>query len=285
MSDDAHKTVISASSLAALLGSDGLCIVDCRSDLKDPAKGRSDFVKSHIAGAVFADLDTELAAPIGPDTGRHPLPEPERFRRALCRLGVSGSSQVVAYDGGNGGLAARLWWMLRWMGHDRVAVLDGGFQRWTQAGLPTAVGASEAESGDFSGEPREGMTVTTAKLARAISAGEGMQLVDARDARRFYGEVEPIDTVAGHIPGALNRPFSRNLDADGLWRDAATLRSDWLTLSELDPSKPWAVMCGSGVTACHHALSAEIAGLPAPRLYAGSWSEWIRDPDRPVERR
>lgn len=284
MPDGEFKTVVSASSLVAVLGKDELCIVDCRSDLKDPERGRNDFVKGHISGAVFADLDTDLAAPIGPHTGRHPLPEATSFAQTLRHLGVSDKSQVVAYDGGNGGLAARLWWMLRWMGHDRVAVLDGGFQHWLARGLPLAAGVAENNAGDFSGKPRAGLTVSTASLARAVAAGERLQLVDARDARRFRGEVEPIDPVAGHVPGALNRPFSRNLDADGLWRDPSALRSDWQALRDLDPHEPWAVMCGSGVTACHHALSAEIAGMPAPRLYVGSWSEWIRDPDRPVQR-
>lgn len=284
MGADNHKTVISASSLAALLGSPGLCIVDCRSDLKDPARGRREFFEGHIKGAVFADLDLDLAAPVRPDSGRHPLPEPEAFRQAMRRIGLDDGNQVVAYDGGNGGLAARLWWMLRWLGHERVAVLDGGLAHWREQRLPMSEGDENVPEGYFSGEPRNNLTVSTDWLAEVVANDENLQLVDARDAARFRGEVEPIDAVAGHIPGALNRPFTENLDARGLWKQADELRRDWLGIEGLDTSKPWAVMCGSGVTACHLALSAEVAGLPAPALYVGSWSEWIRDSRRPIGR-
>ena len=282
MSHHGYTTIISPQDLNAMLEAGKVVAVDCRSNLKDPSEGRRQYLESHIRGAVFADLDRDLAGPVTPDSGRHPLPAVNDFLAVLRRLGISNHTQVVAYDDRSGGLAARLWWMLRWLGHDRVAVLDGGFEAWSEAGLPVESGDAHPASGDFEGSPRPGLTVTTEELAATVTEGGFLQLLDARDERRFRGEIEPIDTVAGHVPGAINRPFSAHLAETGRWLDRDAIVAAWRDLEGFDPQRPWSVMCGSGVTACHLALAASIAGLPEPRLYAGSWSEWIRDPERPV---
>jgi thiosulfate/3-mercaptopyruvate sulfurtransferase len=284
----AFKTLIDAATLLEMLGGPHLRVIDCRFDLMNVAAGRRAYLAGHIPGARHADLDRDLAAPIGPQTGRHPLPAPEAFARRMERLGVDDSSQVVAYDDANGSLAARLWWMLRWVGHEAVAVLDGGFKAWTSIGAPLESGepaqpTTDPEPHRFT--PRGGVlpVVSTAELELALQDPATL-LVDARAAERFAGSVEPIDPVAGHIPGALNHPFTANLAADHRFLPAALLRARWLErLGGRDPAHLVA-MCGSGVTACHNLLSLEAAGLPGAKLYAGSWSEWIRDPRRPVAR-
>lgn len=278
---DPCTTLIDVASLAARLAEPGLVVVDCRFDLLDPARGRQDYRAGHIPGAVYAHLDDDLAAPVTAETGRHPLPEVDDFAATLRRLGVSADSQVVAYDGGPGGIAARLWWMLRWLGHDAVAVLDGGFAAWQAAGGVLRSGEESRSSGDFRPRPQPGRVLTTAELAAAVGSEAMPRLVDAREAARYRGDSEPIDSVAGHVPGAVNFPFADNLREDGLWRSPAQLRAAWRSALGGEPEAGWAVMCGSGVTACHLALSAARAGLPPPRLYAGSWSEWIRDRARP----
>lgn len=277
-----YNCLVSVSQLESLLGEPAVTIVDCRFDLLQPDQGRADFAAGHIPGAVYAHLDHELAAAVTPETGRHPLPTVATFEATLRRLGVRQAGQVVVYDGGPGALAARLWWMLRWVGHRQVAVLDGGMAAWQAAGLPVQQVAVPAPEGDFRARPEPGWVLGTSELSRRLEAAAAPVLVDARESARFRGEAEPIDSRAGHIPGALNFPFAQNIAADGCWRPAAELRADWQALLGDPPPAEWAVMCGSGVTACHLALSAELAGLPAPRLYAGSWSEWIRDPARPV---
>lgn len=277
-------TLISVAELAELLeerGDDALRIVDCRFDLFDADKGPRDYAESHLPGAVFAHLDNDLAAPVTADSGRHPLPAPEEAAATFRRLGISARTQVVAYDGGPGGLAARLWWMLRWLGHDRVAVLDGGYAAWVAAGQALSQDVPRPAPGDFQAHPRPDWVLTTAELAASVRDNEPMTLVDAREAARFEGQSEPVDTAAGHIPGASNFPYVKNLRDDGRWRDAGELRALWDAHFGAEPPRGWAVMCGSGVTACHLALSAARAGLTSPRLYAGSWSEWIRDPARP----
>jgi thiosulfate/3-mercaptopyruvate sulfurtransferase len=277
----AYTSLISVGELKAHLDDADCRIIDCRFDLLQPAKGQNDFRVGHIPGAVYAHLDDDLAAPVTSSTGRHPLPAVADFVATLRRLGVSRTSQVVAYDGAAGGIAARLWWMLRWLGHDAVAVLDGGYAAWGNAGMPIEATSAAVAAGDFEAAERKSWVLTTAELALGIAQGAAPTLVDAREAARFSGTQEPIDSVAGSIPGAINYPFARNLQEDGSWRSAASLRGAWDELFDGPPPAGWAVMCGSGVTACHLALSAERAGLSSPRLYAGSWSEWIRDPARP----
>lgn len=277
-----RKFLITVDSLSRHLDDPGWRIVDCRFDLLQPQKGFDEYRAGHIPGAVYANLDRELAGPTGPETGRHPLPAPRAFAATLGRWGVGNDTRVVAYDAGGGAIAARLWWMLRWLGHDQVKVLDGGFAAWRRAGLPVSAEATAVEARDYVPHPDDGMIMTTAELARRVRAGEPLRLLDARAAPRFRGEKEPIDPVAGHVPGARNLPNDSSLTADGTWREAADLERLWQEALGGDPSAPWVAMCGSGVTACHLALSAAEAGARAPRVYVGSWSEWIRDPARPV---
>ncbi|MGH8208774.1 MAG: sulfurtransferase, partial [Steroidobacteraceae bacterium] len=291
-----YTTLIEPGELAALLarnatadadGSGRRCaVLDCRFDLSRPQWGEAAYAAGHIPGALYAHLDRDLSGPVGGATGRHPLPAPEPLAQTLGHWGIDAKIQVVAYDHGNGACAARLWWLLRWAGHGKVAVLNGGFAAWQQCGLPTDTTPGESPPRTFIGRPAEEWVVSTAELERAVSAadlasGKSM-LVDARPADRFAGENETIDPVAGHIPGALSHPFARNVDAQGRFLPASELRDRWRgTLGEaaLDAGALARViaMCGSGVTACHNLLALEIAGLPGARLYAGSWSEWIRD--------
>ena len=280
-------TLIDVSSLKAVLDEPNLAIVDCRFDLMQPDAGRRAYLAGHIPRARYADLNKELSAPVGPDSGRHPLPSPGVFVATLERLGIGAGTQVVAYDDSAGAFAARLWWMLRWLGHGAAAVLDGGLQAWNLAGGALSAGeepaAPDGSAGRFVPHVDEEAVVRTAQVAARLG-DPSFSLVDARAAERFAGAVEPIDAVAGHIPGAMNHPFSENLAKDGRFLPAAELRRRWLTrLKGTEPSKV-AAMCGSGVTACHNLLSLEIAGLGGARLYAGSWSEWIRDSNRPIAR-
>ena len=273
-------TLIGVDSLRELLGNPRLAVVDCRFDLLNPEAGRQAFLEAHIPGARYADLNRDLSAPIGPRTGRHPLPAPYVFARRLGELGIRNDSQVVAYDEANGSFAARLWWMLRWVGHGAVAVLDGGFNAWTARG--GALQSGEAEVAEQAFTPRIGAqaVVTTAEIELEPNA----LIVDARAADRYAGSVEPIDPVAGHVPGAVNHPFTANLDVDGRFLPAAELKRRWLERLAGRNARDVVAMCGSGVTACHNLLSLEVAGLSGAKLYAGSWSEWIRDPGRPVAR-
>jgi thiosulfate/3-mercaptopyruvate sulfurtransferase len=257
-------------------------VVDCRFDLSDPLAGRNAFAEGHIRGAVYADLDADLSAPIGVDTGRHPLPDADVFAATMGRLGIDRETDVVVYDDGPGALAARAWWLLRWMGHDRVRLLDGGFQQWLADARPCVAGEEVVAPRVFFGQPRFDRVVNTSELVANLHTIEQMNLVDARDFGRFRGEVEPIDAVAGHIPGSRNLPFTLSLNSNGRWREPAELESLWASALGEDRSTPWIAMCGSGVTACHLAISALEAGYQEPRLYVGSWSEWIRDPSRPV---
>jgi len=277
-----RSNLISAQELELRLGSPDVRIVDCRFDLGDPQAGRQAYNDGHIPGAVFADLDIDLASPIGPDTGRHPLPDVGVFARTLGRLGIGNETEVIVYDGGPGALAARTWWLLRWMGHQRVRLLDGGLQTWCEEGRTLVAQTVHVRVRRFSARPRDEMVVTTAELVGDLGAMQPPFLVDARDAERFRGVVEPIDAVAGHIPGSKNLPFPLSLDEKGRFKARAALRALWAEVLGEDSDTEWIAMCGSGVTACHLAISALEAGYREPRLYVGSWSEWIRDPGRPV---
>jgi thiosulfate/3-mercaptopyruvate sulfurtransferase len=278
------KTLIGVDSLQDLLGKPQLAVVDCRFDLMKPEAGRQAYMTAHIPGARYADLNRDLAAPIGPHTGRHPLPPPEAFALRLGAMGIGNNTQVVAYDESNGSIAARLWWMLRWLGHGAVAVLDGGFKAWTGRGGPLEAGESAPPRVErFTPVVDATAVVATAELEHTPRDPKTL-LVDARAPERYAGTVEPIDPVAGHIPGAVNHPFSANLRPDGRFLSAAELERRW---QERFPGREFenlVAMCGSGVTACHNLLSLEVAGLTGGKLYAGSWSEWIRDPRRPIAR-
>jgi thiosulfate/3-mercaptopyruvate sulfurtransferase len=278
------KTLIDVNSLQALLAEPRLAVVDCRFDLMHPEAGQQTYLTGHIPGARYADLNRDLSAPVGAHTGRHPLPSPEAFAAWLGAIGIGNDTQVVAYDEANGSIAARLWWMLRWLGHGAVAVLDGGFKAWTAHGGALQAGEPASRHAEhFTPRIDPNALVSTAELEHALRDPKTM-LVDARAHERYAGTVEPIDPVAGHIPGAENHPFTANLGPEAQFLSAAELQRRWQErLEGRDPGNLVA-MCGSGVTACHNLLSLEIAGVTGGKLYAGSWSEWIRDPRRPVAR-
>jgi thiosulfate/3-mercaptopyruvate sulfurtransferase len=244
------SNLISGQELLSRIGDPNLRIVDCRFDLADPGAGRWAYQNGHIPGAVFADLDMDLSAPVTGESGRHPLPATK--------------------------------WLLKWLGHDRVRLLDGGIDHWVASARAVRKGDEQASSRSFVARPCNDRVLTTAELAGDLDGTARLRLIDARDAARFRGEVEPIDPVAGHIPGSLNLPYSVSLNDDGTWKARAALEAIWLAVLGEDRSAPWSAMCGSGVTACHLAISATEAGFEEPRLYVGSWSEWIRDPGRPV---
>lgn len=279
MHDGGFTTLISPDQLSSRLGQPGWAIFDCRFDLADTEKGERAYRAGHIPGAVYAHLDRHLSGPITPASGRHPLPDSEVFQRWLGGQGISNSSQVVAYDDSGGSMAVRLWWLLRWLGHYRVAVLDGGWPGWIAAGLPVTRQIVAPRHATFSGVPDTSMVVTTQSL---LAADAGLQLVDMRTAERFRAEQEPIDPVAGHIPGAVNLPLQRHLRPDGRFLPPAELLELYRPLTRDRQPEELVFMCGSGVTACHGILAMAVAGLPGARVYAGSWSEWIRDPARPV---
>lgn len=279
----AYTTLVSAEALAAHLDDPGWRIFDCRCSASDPAIGEQRYREGHLAGARHADLDRVLAAPPGPGTGRHPLPDREALAAWLGTEGVGNDTQVVAYDDAGGAFAARLWWLMRWLGHEAVAVMDGGLQAWQAMGGDLEAGAAPApEPMPFEAGPPRVADVDTREVADIVLGVREGCLIDARNPQRYRGENEPIDPVAGHIPGAGNLPYSGNLDRQGLFLPQKKLRQRFATLNE----DPRAVVhyCGSGVTACHNLLAMEHAGLHGSRLYPGSWSEWIRDPARPVEK-
>lgn len=291
------KTLIDAAALQTLLGAPRSAsfpvVLDCRFDLTRPDAGGLAYLAGHIPTALYVDLNRDLSAPVTAASGRHPLPAPERMAARFEELGVRGESQVVVYDEVNGSFAARAWWLLRWLGHSRAAVLDGGMKAWRAAG--GAVESGGTIGPDAGAAPREPArpapaprvdphaAVGTAEVVDLLKEGRRL-LVDARAPERFAGTVEPVDAVAGHIPGAVNHPFSANLRDDGRFLPRNELERLWRErLNGVSPADTVA-MCGSGVTACHNLLAMEIAGFPGARLYSGSWSEWIRDPEHPVAR-
>ena len=278
-----HTTLISAADLSQHLTDDNWVILDCRHDLMNPNAGRDGFAIGHIQGAQFANIDTDLSgAKTGPDgkfRGRHPLPARSALLETLRGWGISDDTQVVAYDAHGGMFAARLWWLLRWVGHPAVAVLDGGLAAWQSQGLGMVTLAERRTPGTISDQPSLVKTVSVDEVVANLATQE-RTVVDARAADRYRGENETIDPVGGHIPGAKNRYFKDNLGADGRFKDAAQLQEEF---APLFASAPQAIMqCGSGVTACHNLLALEVAGLPGAALYPGSWSEWCADPARPV---
>jgi thiosulfate/3-mercaptopyruvate sulfurtransferase len=275
-------TLIDTSTLSDRLSDSSLAIVDCRSDLVDEGWGLRAYAAQHVPGAVYADLMLDLSGALNGQNGRHPLPEPATLSQTLGRLGIDRSVQVVAYDQATGAFASRLWWLLRWMGHDAVAVLDGGFAKWEAEHRPVRAGVETRVPKAFVGEPRAGWVVTADEVSRAHAAGS--VLVDARAPERYRGEIEPIDKVAGHIPGAINHFFEWNLAADKTFLPADQIRAG--VKASLGDTRPADMIgyCGSGVTACQNLLAFEHAGLSGSRLYAGSWSEWSSDPSRPIER-
>jgi thiosulfate/3-mercaptopyruvate sulfurtransferase len=280
------ETIVSAPELKALIdGGGNVLVLDCEFDLTDSERGRAIYRDGHLPGAHYVDLERDLSGAATGTIGRHPLPERELFAATMRMVGLRAGQQVVAYDGSGGIYAARLWWMLRWLGHAPVAVLDGGRQAWLEAGLPLQPGEVTAlPIGGFEAGPSlVGNPVEVTDVEANLASGM-WQVIDARDAARFGGAPHPLDTVSGHIPGATNRFYRDNLDEQGRLRAPAELARGFAAALGGKPSDQAVLQCGSGVTACHNALAMEIAGLKGARLYPGSWSEWTADPARPVER-
>ena len=274
-----HTTLVSTADLAAHLRE--WRIFDCRHDLMKPELGESQYRQAHIPGAQFASLDRDMSAAKTGKNGRHPLPDPETFAAWVGRQGVKPADQVICYDASNGAMAARLWWMLRWIGHEAVAVLDGGIAKWTQEGRPVTAEIPHFPAADYPVNVNEDAAVG----ARMVHRRLGQQLLlDARAPVRYRGEQEPIDPVAGRIPGARNRFNMDNVAADGTFKPAEELRKDFQQVLGGRAPREVVNYCGSGVAACHNLLAMEIAGLPGGKLFAGSWSEWIADPARPQEK-
>ncbi len=277
------RTLIQTEELAARLGDPDWVVVDCRYTLSDPEAGTGAFRRSRLPGARYLHLEDDLSGPVTESSGRHPLPDPGRLAARLAQCGIGPQSQVVAYDDSFGSMAGRLWWMLRWLGHDAVALLDGGFQKWSrerrelESGHPGARGGA----GRLDTAPRRGAWVDATEVEQALARGDSL-LIDARAPERYTGEEEPFDPVAGHIPGSVNRPFEDNLDIDGTFLSPQELREAFEAILGGQPPQRAIHVCGSGVTACHNLLAMEIAGLGGSRLYPGSWSEWITDPRHPV---
>lgn len=273
--------LVSTQELAARLSNADVVVCDCRHDLMDLEKGRRAYAEGHIPGAHFLHLDEALSGKKTGTNGRHPLPDIAAFASKMGAIGIDTNKRVIAYDDAGGPYAARLWWLLRWLGHDNVAVLDGGINKWLAEGRPTDQNPPNAQPATFVATPKNAMAVDADFLMANIKQSTSV-VVDARAPERYRGETEPIDPVAGHIPGALNRLFKNNLNADDTFKTAATLKQEFSELLGGKPPSQVINQCGSGVTACHNLLAMEIAGLGGSKLYPGSWSEWCADSARPV---
>ena len=278
----APTTIVATDELATRLDDRAWVIVDCRYDLSNETWGEEQYRAAHIPGAVYASLGRDLAGPTDGRNGRHPLPGHDAMTATFGRWGITSGVHVVAYDQEVGMYASRLWWMLRYMGHDAVAVLDGGFKKWTHEGRPTRSGVEDRPTATFTGKPRPSMRLT-ANQVWAKLGDPNLLLVDARGPSRFEGKEEPLDKVAGHIPGAKNHFYQRNLAPDGTLLPPDALRTKFNELLGDTPPDQVALYCGSGVSACHNMLAMEHAGLTGMKLYPGSWSEWSADADKPVE--
>jgi thiosulfate/3-mercaptopyruvate sulfurtransferase len=280
-----NSPLISTTQLASILNDSNLVVVDTRHDLMNPSFGRDAYAKAHIPGAIFVSIDDDLAAAKSGTNGRHPLPTPEVFATTLGEKGITNSSKVVVYDQGTSMFVGRLWWMLKWLGHDEAYVLDGGFAQWEKEARDTQIGVPTRKATTFA------ITASSVRDATRVSVAETLaslgdpkrRIIDARAAERYRGDAEPVDPVAGHIPGAMNRAFANNL-RDGVFKSREELRAEFETL--LAGRAPDAIIhqCGSGVSAISNIIAMEHAGLHGSKLYAGSWSEWCVDPARPVAR-
>jgi thiosulfate/3-mercaptopyruvate sulfurtransferase len=280
MTEETFSTLISTAQLFAHLDDENWVIIDCRHDLSKPEWGQQEYQNGHIPGAIFAHLDHDLSGPISPQTGRHPLPQMDQIANRLGSWGIGNDTQVIVYDTSGGAFASRLWWQLRFLGHNQVALLNGGYTQWAKDGYPVSQSIKKHPERKFMLNPNWEMLVETPFIEK-IQQDPAFLLVDARAPERYRGEKEPIDPVAGHIPTAANRFHGLNLGADGLFLPAEVLHSQFTSLLNDTPLDHVIVYCGSGVTSCHHILALEVAGLPGARLYAGSWSEWIRNPNHP----
>ncbi len=283
MSHTHYTTLISAGNLAERLAAapGDVLVFDCRFDLAAPDAGGQAYDAGHLPGAHYLHLDRDLSGPKSGTNGRHPLPARETLAATLAAKGLRANQQVVAYDGLDGRYAARLWWMLRWLGHDSVAVLDGGLKAWQAAGHAVVTDVPAERPGDFRARPPLATVIDAAGVVANL-ASKARLVVDARSPDRYRGENETLDPVGGHIPGAANRFFMDNINAEGRFKSGHELREEWTRVIGEQPANTVILHCGSGVTACHNALAMEVAGLHNPLLYAGSWSEWCADPARPV---
>jgi len=277
-----HEIVVSAKQLHKLIQAGDCTVVDCRFDFSRPGKGRTDWLDGHIPSAFYAHLDDDLAAPIEAHTGRHPLPLTSDFAQYLASIAWTDGTLLVAYDDGSNAISSRLWWLMRYFGQPAV-LLDGGLVAWKKAGLPLEEGENGVEPAPLEHlVPDERMIVSADEILDGLDSPE-MLVLDARAPERFSGEVENLDSKAGHIPAALNRPFGDNLDKEGQFRDPEILKAQFEAALSGIAAAGVVHSCGSGVTACHNLFAMELAGLGPTRLYPGSWSEWIRDPERPLE--
>jgi thiosulfate/3-mercaptopyruvate sulfurtransferase len=279
----AQQLLITSQELAAHLDDPNWLVVDCRFTLSKPDEKHGFYLQAHIPGAIYAHLDHDLASPIIPGlTGRHPLPTPEETARRFRNMGIGPGVQVVAYDDAGGALAAvRLWWMLRWLGHMDVAILDGGWQKWLEADYPVRGGDERRPLRQFSANPHPEMVITSADVER-LRLDPAYRLIDVRAPDRYSGQFEPIDPVAGHIPGAYNLSYLENLNSEGVLRSPQELRVHYQALIDNTPAERVVFYCGSGVTSIHSLLAMMHAGLGEGRVYIGSWSEWIAPRTRPV---
>ncbi|OQZ02199.1 MAG: sulfurtransferase [Candidatus Brocadia sp. UTAMX2] len=278
-----YNTLIAVSELINHLANPGWTIIDCRFSLDDSERGHREYLDAHIPGAIYAHLSKDLSGHIiSGKTGRHPLPEPKTFGRTLSNWGIDDNVQVIAYDDKGGAMAAaRLWWMLRWLGHDAVAVLNGGWPQWQKNNYPVAGGAETRKQRSFIPKIRNNFVFNSEDVLKILH-NQNFRLIDSRSADRYRGENETIDPVAGHIPGALSIPFTGNFDADGLFLTSIDLKIRFQHVLGDTPPEPVVFYCGSGVTAAHNLLALAHAGFADARLYAGSWSEWITNPDNPI---
>lgn len=276
-----YQTIISVDELARLIDSDGLSIFDCRFSLKDPQAGLKSYQQGHIPGALFANMDTDLSSAMTPGSGRHPLPDAEELVDKLGKWGVDNSTQVIVYDDMSGAFAARLWWLLRWLGHKNVAVLDGGLPKWVEAGHRLETETPKVEATNFTASVDNSLHVDIDFVVDALDQNS-IALFDARSYERFTGKDQNTDPVPGHVPGAVSMPFAENLTSTGYFRSPEELRERFSSTINRSGDREMIAMCGSGVTACHNLLAMQIAGLEPTRLFVGSWSQWIKSKERPV---
>lgn len=276
-----YKTLISTEELQNQLNRDDTIIVDCRFDLGDPNAGFEAYQTAHIPNAVYAHLDNDLSSPPTDSTGRHPLPNPDVFKETLSAWGIDAKKQVVVYDQFHGAFAGRLWWMLHYLGHEAVAVLDGGFPKWEKENRPTESGVHQNAPTMFEGNPQAGWTVSVEEVEANIKHPQ-FKLIDARSPDRFRGENETIDPAGGHIPGAINHFFGNNVDENGVMKSPEALKQQFEALLDQQAPSETVFYCGSGVSACQNLLAMSHAGLEGAKLYVGSWSEWLKEPNRPI---
>ena len=276
-----HKTLVTPATLAQHVNDPSWIVIDCRFDLADPAKGEAAYRAGHIPGARYAHLDRHLSGAKTGTNGRHPLPDAEVLVRTFSELGIARHMQVVVYDADSSMYAGRLWWMLRWMGHDGVAVLDGGLARWQREGHLVRSGVESSTAVQFKGAPRPGWRLTVDEVVTGLG-DKARLLVDSRTPERYRGIGETLDKVGGHIPGAANYFFQQNLADDKTFKSPEEIKAQWAPILQGRDAKDVVVYCGSGVTACHNLLALEHAGIHGVKIFPGSWSEWSADPSRPV---